>query len=393
MAAVLRSNGIDAEALPVSDRESLELGRQFTTGKECYPCILTTGDIIKQTRQPDFDPERASFFMAQAHGPCRFGQYHKFHRMVLDELGYQRVPMVVLDQTHNFSDQVDSFGATFYRRCWDLLVIVDYMQKMVREIRPYEANEGETDEVYQRGLERLVEVAESEGDYFAAAREIRRRLQAVRTGGTDARPVIGVVGEIYVRSNEFANNFLVRKLEGLGAQVMLPTLQEWINYIAHERRALCWQSTQLLSLLKEWIGELVARWAESRVARIFEGAIQHMPREEPSSRVIELGSRYLDPSVKGEAILSMGRAVEYARHGLNGVVNVAPFGCMPGALVNGLLEEFRGEYDGIPVLKLAFDGVEQTAEDTLLEAFVHQALQHKGSRSAGESPGAAANTS
>jgi predicted nucleotide-binding protein (sugar kinase/HSP70/actin superfamily) len=174
---------------------------------------------------------------------------------------------------------------------------------------------------------------------------------------------------------------------------MLPTLQEWINYIAHERRALCWQSTQLLSLLKEWIGELVARWAESRVARIFEGAIQHMPREEPSSRVIELGSRYLDPSVKGEAILSMGRAVEYARHGLNGVVNVAPFGCMPGALVNGLLEEFRGEYDGIPVLKLAFDGVEQTAEDTLLEAFVHQALQHKGSRSAGESPGAAANTS
>ncbi|MEF8787768.1 MAG: acyl-CoA dehydratase activase, partial [Planctomycetota bacterium] len=88
MAATLRSNGIDAEALPMSDSKSLELGRQFTSGDECYPCILTTGDIVKKTREDDFDPEHSAFFMAQANGPCRFGQFHKFHRMVLDDLGY-----------------------------------------------------------------------------------------------------------------------------------------------------------------------------------------------------------------------------------------------------------------------------------------------------------------
>jgi predicted nucleotide-binding protein (sugar kinase/HSP70/actin superfamily) len=154
------------------------------------------------------------------------------------------------------------------------------------------------------------------------------------------------------------------------------TLQEWLNYVAHERRLVCRQEGALWSLLKEWVGELVARWDESRIARIFDGAIEHMPREARSSEVIELGSRYLDPSVKGEAVLSLGRAVEYVHEGLNGVVNVAPFGCMPGALVNGLLERFRKEHDGIPVLKLAFDGVGQTTDDTLLEAFVHQARQH-----------------
>jgi len=380
MAAVLRAGGVDAEALPVSDHESLELGRQFTTGKECYPCILTTGDIIKKTRQPDFDPERDGFFMAEANGPCRFGQYHRFHRMVLDELGYPNVPMIVLDQTHNFSDHIKSFGPNFYRSCWDLLVIVDFMQKMVREIRPYEVEKGETDRVYTECLRELVQVAEQQGDHLQKAAEIRHRLQAVPTKRDGPRPLIGVVGEIYVRSNEFANNFLVRRLEALGAQVLMPTLQEWINYVSHDRREICSQQGTLWSLLKEWVGELVARWDESRIARIFEGAIQHMPREARAGEVIELGSRYLHPSIKGEAILSLGRAVEYVHEGLNGVVNVAPFGCMPGALVNGLLEQFRSEHDGIPVLKLAFDGVAQSTDETLLEAFVHQARQHMDGR-------------
>ncbi len=96
LAAMLRANGIDAEALPMSDRESAEIGRKFTTGKECYPCILTTGDIVKKTREPGFDPECSAFFMPEADGPCRFGQYHKCHRMILDDLGLEEVPLVVL---------------------------------------------------------------------------------------------------------------------------------------------------------------------------------------------------------------------------------------------------------------------------------------------------------
>jgi predicted nucleotide-binding protein (sugar kinase/HSP70/actin superfamily) len=373
IAAILRGNGIDAEALPMSGRESMELGRKYTSGKECYPCILTTGDIVKKTREPDFDPERAAFFMAQANGPCRFGQYHKAHRMVLDDLGLEDVPMVVLDQTNQFSEQIEKFGPDFYRDCWDLALIVDFMQKMVREIRPYEVNEGETDRVYRECLHELAGVAERKDDCIAKAVEIRRRLARVAVDRTERRPIVGVVGEIYVRSHEFANNFLVRKLERLGAQVVLPPFQEWLNYIAHERREVCWLGGTFWGFVKEWLTELVARWDEGRVARVFRGAIRKMPREAAIADVLRLGARYLHPSVKGEAVLSMGRAVEYVHHNLHGIVNVVPFGCMPGAIVNGLLERLRRDHAGIPVLKLAFDGVEHVAEETLLDAFVHQA--------------------
>ena len=384
LAAALRSKGVAAEALPMSDQESLELGRSFTTGKECYPCVLTTGDIIKKTRQADFDPARAAFFMPDAAGPCRFGQYHKFHRMVLDEIGLEDVPMVVLDQTEGFLGQMGSFGPDFHRTCWDMVLIVDCLQKMVREIRPYEVEPGRTDRVYRHGLRELAGVVERGGDLFALGRDVRRRLGAVEVNRSDPRPVVGVVGEIYVRSNEFANNFLMRRLERCGAQVVLPPLQEWLNYIAHERRESSWQGAQFWSFVKEWLTEFVARWEGGRVARIFRGAVRHFPREAGSADVIRLASRYMHPSLKGEAILSMGRAVEYAHHGLHGIVNVAPFGCMPGAIVNGLLARFRADYPDMPVLKLAFDGVEQTAEETLLTAFVHQARQNMEARRGSE---------
>jgi predicted nucleotide-binding protein (sugar kinase/HSP70/actin superfamily) len=377
MAAAFRAGGVEAEALPMSDRKCVELGRKFTTGKECYPCILTTGDIVKATERPDFDPDRAAMFMAHANGPCRFGQYHKFHRMVLDELGYGQVPLVLLDQTDDFAKHVGSFGRGFYRTAWNLLLALDGMQKMVHERRPYELNEGETDRAYEQSMQELEHAAVNGDDIVEVARRARRRLEAIPLDHSERGPVIGVVGEIYVRSNEFANNFVVRKLEKLGAQVVMPPLQEWVAYCNHERRRELLNARSWWPFAKEWLAQWFADRDQSRMEQVFEGAIHHMPTEAPTSDVLDAGSEYLDPQVRGEAVLSMGRAAEYAEHGLHGVLNLIPFGCMPGAIVNGLLEAFRRDHPGMPILKLAFDGIEQSGEDTLLDAFVHQANQYK----------------
>lgn len=38
-------------------------GRAFTTGKECLPCAITTGDMLKMVEKPGFDQSKAAFFM------------------------------------------------------------------------------------------------------------------------------------------------------------------------------------------------------------------------------------------------------------------------------------------------------------------------------------------
>ena len=88
----LRPAASRQKSFPESDEETLYWGRKLTSGKECYPCIVTTGDMVKLVKDPRFDHERAAFFMPSGNGPCRFGQYHRFHRIVLDDLGFEHVP-------------------------------------------------------------------------------------------------------------------------------------------------------------------------------------------------------------------------------------------------------------------------------------------------------------
>jgi len=92
-AGAFRACGVDAAVMEESDEETVQLGRKYTLGKECYPCILTTGDMLKTVGRQGFDAASSAFFMPSGGGPCRFGQYHRLHRLVLDEHGYGDVPI------------------------------------------------------------------------------------------------------------------------------------------------------------------------------------------------------------------------------------------------------------------------------------------------------------
>jgi len=88
LTGAFRSFGVNA--LVMETYEGLDLGKEFTSGKECFPCQVTTGDILfflkkeKERLGDDFNPENYIFFMPESDGPCRFGMYNKYQRIVLD---------------------------------------------------------------------------------------------------------------------------------------------------------------------------------------------------------------------------------------------------------------------------------------------------------------------
>ena len=171
--AAFQACGGEAEALPDSDEETLELGRRLTSGKECYPLILTTGDLAKLLQRPDFDPDQSAFFMPSANGPCRFGQYHRFHRLVLDDLGYPQVPVYSPEQSENMYREVGMVGGDFDRIAWNGIVAIDLLEKKLRECRPYERQAGETDQVYQHYLQKVYEALRDRQDVAGPLRQAR----------------------------------------------------------------------------------------------------------------------------------------------------------------------------------------------------------------------------
>ena len=362
--------GIDSRVLPESDEETLKWGRAHTSGRECFPCILTTGDMIKMVKNPDFHPEKTAFFMPSGRGPCRFGQYHHFHRLVLDDLGYPEVSIFAPVQDEHFYDQLGEIGKRFTRLAWQGVIAIDLLQKQVRAIRPYEKAKGDTDAVYLYYLHEVCQ-AIKQGD---GVREIlvkaKRVFDSINTDRRQRRPVVGVVGEIYIRSNRFANEDLVRTIEGLGGEVWLPPVFEWTLYTNFTAKRRSLSKGNLRGLLKNFLTDRMETGYAHRMEKIFN------IKELSTKEILDKASPYLHSSFEGEAILSIGKAVDFVQKGASGIINAMPFACMPGTVVHALLKRCREDLAHIPVLTLSYDGQKQSNIQTRLEAFLYQVRQH-----------------
>ncbi len=375
IAAAMRSAGLQAEALPMADERSLALGRKCTTGKECYPCIITTGDLLLKATSPDFEPDRSAFFMPSTCGPCRFGQYNRFHRMILDDHGFEQADIFALDQTTEYDRHMRILGTGFRRNAWRGLLMVDTLQKLQRQTRPYELKPGQTDEVYEEMLQRLIKTVEQGGNLDKLVMEARDAFRAIPASEERNKPLIGVVGEIYVRANPFSNGFIIRRIEKLGGEVITPPAQEWLDYIDFMRRRDHRESRNYKHWLQELLKHGVTRYDLRRINAPLNGDIRHFLWEEPIRNVLRRSKPYIDDAVRGETVLSMGRCEEYVEHGFHGIVNLTPFNCLPGNMVNGLLRKFSELHPEAPILKMAFDGLQQSSEETRIEAFMDQARQ------------------
>ncbi len=365
-----RACGIDAEIMEESEEATVVVGRKFTTGKECYPCILTTGDMLRTVRKEGFNPDRSAFFMPSGDGPCRFGQYHRFHRMVLDEAGFDSVPIYAPNQDHRFYKELNILGGKFKRLGWRAVVATDLLIKMLHEIRPYEKKTGETDDVYREaltsvcrsiegGAEDIVNVLQSVLDRFLSIERIAAQ-----------KPIIGVVGEIYIRSNRFSNNNLVRKIEEYGGAVWLAPICEWISYVNYTGKKKSRKKDNIMGLFRLFLTDYIQHKDERLLEEIFTPYLKY-GREPHVEEILQKASPYIHESFEGEAILSVGKSVDFAGKGVSGIVNAMPFTCMPGTISSAIMRLIHKNHD-IPVMNVAYDGQGATNILTRLEAFMYQ---------------------
>ena len=375
VAAAFEACGVEADVFPNSDEETLYWGRKLTSGKECYPCIVTTGDMVKLLRNPDFDHGRAAFFMPSGNGPCRFGQYHRFHRLVLDDLGFEHVPIYSPNQDETLYTDLGIMGSRFTRLGWQGIVAVDLLTKKLLETRPYEGNQGKTEEVYQASLKKVCEAIQAGGGQLRVALE--KSLEAfgqIEVAGPGTKPLIGIVGEIFVRFNRFSNEEVIRKIEQFGGEAWLAPLTEWILYVNTISKERSLRNRFFANLLKVFLTDYYQKKDEHALEKIFKGHLKNFG--EPKTKSLFKNARpYLDASFEGEAILSVGKTIDFAKRGASGIVNIMPFTCMPGTIVSTLLKRYGEENHNIPILNMAYDGQEQTNTLTRLEAFMHQARQ------------------
>jgi predicted nucleotide-binding protein (sugar kinase/HSP70/actin superfamily) len=109
--------------------------------------------------------------------------------------------------------------------------------------------------------------------------------------------------------------------------------------------------------------------------------IRHLLHVSPgSAQTQRRARRYLEECPGGEAMRTVGEAMRFAEDGVDGIVHIFPFTCMPE---NVALEALGciAEETGVPVLSLSFDEhASRTGLLTRLEAFVDVVKRRKSGR-------------
>ncbi len=378
IAAAMRGHGYDAQPLPPENVGAFECGRSLTRGSECLPAVLTTGSIVQTLRESCSEGEGShdhALFMPSATGPCRFGQYSLLQRIIFNDLGYDNVPILSPTSENAYGGLSQQLRVA----AWKGMISADILWKCRCKVRPYETREGDAQEALAAGISRLSRVLEGRGDIEEALAASVRDFWRIPVSEPGTKPLVGIVGEIYVRCNQFANDNLTEFIEEHGGEAWLTPLSEWIIYTAHVQRHAAAKRTL------NWKGKLDAlfknKFLEKNERRYYGLASPMLDdRHEPPMRlVVDTGAKRLPVEFYGEAILTLGRAEIFAHNGADMIINAAPFGCMPGTITAALCREIQTETN-VPIVSMFYDG--EGGINDRLGVFFHNLAGRSPSREA-----------
>ncbi|NDY56963.1 CoA activase [Desulfovibrio sulfodismutans] len=415
LVAALRAFGVNAVVMPTMN--GLALGKELTSGKECFPCQVTLGDVLhylsqEKTRLKEaFAAKDYVYFMPEAGGPCRFGMYNTLHRIVLDRFPEFRETSIVTLSTDDGYDSSAIFprgsAGPFRKLAFTAMILADVLDRIACRTRPYETVPGAVDACISAALDDMGREIEASGasldfsplDRLAA--ETAKKAARLIDRTLPRRPRVGIVGEIYVRSHPGSNQELIRTLETLGAEVVNASLTEWFNFVTHLNRRDAAQSFQAcfkdlnvpgLAAAARFrlVSRLTMQWQLKRQNAVYARVRPHL--DIAADHDVAHLETYLDSerlysfAIGTEAGISIAGALAYAHDAFDGVVNVFPFTCMPSTICSAILKPMLLKQN-IPYLDSPHDGSNQPNRDITLRTFMHQVARRAELRMMGGSKG------
>lgn len=368
MAAAFQSIGIDARPSPPSDARTLELGAKYISGDECLPEKVTLGNFLKIVEDDNFDPEHTAFLLPTAGGPCRFGQYRPLFAKILRDKGYPDVEILSPTSSNGY-EGFRNQARHLIRTAWHAIVAGDILRKMHLKVRPYELEKGSTNELFHQSLDEIAAVLAETG--ISAKKRLTKikealiraidRYHKIPAKFSKDKPLIGIVGEIYCRLNEFSNSYLVDKIEEHGGEVWLSDVSEWLWYTNDEQRLQFIRSGKRYSMdmLKAKIKFSIQKGDEHFLLEPFKQEFKGYEEPHNIQQILKLSRPYLpQEGALGEMVLNVGKSIYLHHKGADGIIDISPFSCMNGIVCEAVYPQVSRDYDNFPIRTFYFDGTQ-----------------------------------
>ena len=356
----LEASGYNVVCLPAMDREAINVGLKFVNNDSCYPAIISIGQLVEALQSGKYDLNNTSVMMSQTGGGCRATNYIPLLRKALNDAGFPQVPVVSVSLGNKGVESNPGFKYTLpmLKRIVVAILYGDLFERVVYRTRPYELEKGQIDALHEEWLKK-VEGNVRNGSLTQFNRNMKKIIKDFETVpiSNEVKPKVGVVGEILVKYSPTANNDIVRLLEAEGAEAVVPDLIGFMNYSLYNQ---IWKYDNMgMPKKNKNLAEMAIKLIEVvekpmdkalRASERFTGIHSIYQLAEDASKILSIGNH------TGEGWFLTGEMIDLLKTGVNNIVCMQPFGCLPNHVVGkGVIKELRHQYPKSNIAAIDYD--------------------------------------
>lgn len=374
--------GYNAVVLPAVDAHAVEMGLKYINNDACYPTIITLGQIISALKSGKYDLNKTAIIMSQTGGGCRASNYIAMLRKALKQLEMEQIPVVSLNYVGLEKNPGMKFTPKLLLGVLYAIIYGDLFMRLVNATRPYEVEPGSVDALYNKWNEiaRQNVINLKRSVFKKNVKAIIREFDEIPLFDIK-KPKVGVVGEILVKYHPNANNDIVKIIENEGGEAVVPDLLDFFMYnLKNNDFNYDVMAASYKSHVFGRIGMKLIYYYRDVVAKELGASKRFMPPmhidkiAKKAETVTSLGTQC------GEGWLLAGEMTELIDSGVENIVCLQPFACLPNHVTGkGMIKPLRKHNPKSNIVAIDYDpgasNVNQLNRIKLMMATAHKNLE------------------
>ena len=358
---VFESYGYKIELLTNKGPEVANEGLKYVHNDTCYPALLVIGQMIDALNTGKYDLNKTALMITQTGGGCRASNYIHLLRKALKKAGYENIPVISLNLSGLEKDSSFPLSFSMLVKLMFALCYGDVIMLLKNQTDPYETIKGAANEAVKKWTKEIAtQLGNGKGcsvkSFEKNIREIVTDFSRIERKFT-RKVKVGIVGEIYVKYSDLANNGLEEFLRLQDCEINVPGIMGFMCFKIDNRiediklyggnplkKAICKLLLGIFTKLESKIQNVLSEFPQ------YERPARYEEIKEMVNGIIGYGSKM------GEGWLLTAEMIELIRTGYGNIVCAQPFGCLPNHIVGkGMIRKLRSIYPYANIVPIDYD--------------------------------------
>ena len=357
----LKKSGYDVIMLENEGQEVIDCGLKYVNNDACYPAIIVIGQMMDAILSGKYDLDRLGVLMSQTGGGCRASNYVGFIRKALDDAGLSQIPVISVNLNGMEKSPGFKIKPMMLIRGVSACLYGDLLSHLLHSIKPYEKIKGTTDALYSKWMNICKKHISSPITGLIKnelnCRKMIDEFSKIETTGLGTKKKVGIVGEVLVKFMPMANNHLTDYLESEGAEAVVPNLIDFFKYCVSSSiyRGKYLGKSKFSAITAKLTIDILSFLQKPIYKKL--GTIKNISQPSDFKEVKKNSEIVLQAGNQcGEGWYLAGEMIELNRSGVNNIICLQPFGCLPNHIVGkGVIKKIKEIYPKSNIIAIDYD--------------------------------------